>query len=183
MKTLDGNALLKAVGAGLVIEFIFITIIRVSNALLGVSYGVIPHPENITPGFTLYNLGSLCSGYLVFALIGAGYGFFAQRNGMLPHAGRMALDGTITLTILGVIGNVVSPIVSLLHDMIGDTLTLAGIPPYDPFRRFVPLMVAAGICISILINSVLGAIGGAVYGLIARGRSRHASATGQPTVE
>ncbi len=186
-KTLDTNALLKTIGGGLAATILIAGCGYGVNALvLGTAPGEIPaNMETIPTGYWVYSVCASCLGYLLVAVIGAGYGFFAQRNGMAPHAGRMALGGALALLVVGVVMTIISGIITLapMINMFSDAFVMSGLPSYGPFRGFFPLIVLIGVCGALAIYAALGAVGGAVYGLIARGRATRASTAGPPTVE
>jgi hypothetical protein len=187
MKTLDTNALLKTIGGGLAAAILIAVCGYGVNALvLGTAPGEIPsNMETVPTGYWVYSVCSSCMGYLLVAVIGAGYGFFAQRNGMAPHVGRMALGGALALLAVGVVMTIIGGII-IWVPMVGvlnEVFTVSGLPPYGPFRGFFPLLLLISVCGVLAIYAALGAAGGAVYGLIARGREKRASATGPTTVE
>jgi hypothetical protein len=186
-KTLDTNALLKTIGGGLAVVLLVAGCGYGVNALvLGTAPGEIPaNMETVPTGYWVYSVCSSCLGYLLIALIGAGYGFFAQRNGMAPHAGRMALGGALALLAVGVVMTIIGGIITWtpMVGVLNEAFTMSGLPPYGPFRGFLPLLLLISVCGVLAIYAALGAIGGAIYGLIARGRAKRASTAGPPTVE
>jgi hypothetical protein len=184
-KTLDGNALLKAMGIGVAVVILLAAFGYGVNALvLGLAPGEIPLDVQAIPtGYWVYSVCAACVGYLLIAVIGAGYGFFAQRNGMAPHVGRMALGGALALLGAGVVATAISLIIAPVARTLRRTFAISGLPSYGPFQGFVPLMVVVSICGALAIYAALGAGGGAIYALIARGRQKRASTAGPPTVE
>jgi hypothetical protein len=183
-RTLDTNALLKTMGVGVGVVIVLAVFGYLVNALvLGTAPGEMPNPEQITTGYWIYAACLSCVSYLLVALIGASYGFFAQRNGMDPHPGRMALGGAIALVAVGAVSATISLIITRLPRIFRESFVTAGLPSYGLFPGFVPLMMVVSVCGSLVIYAALGAAGGAIYGLIARGRSRRASATDLPTLE
>jgi hypothetical protein len=184
MKTLDTNALLKTMGVGVGVVIVLAVFSYGVNALvLGTAPGEMPDPAAIPTGYLIYSACFSCVGYLLLALLGASYGFFAQRNGMAPHAGRMALGGAIALVAVGAVSGTISLLITPLQRVFRESFMQAGLPPYGLFRGFIPLMMLIGLCVGLMIYVALGAGGGAVYGLIARGREKRASTAGPPTVE
>jgi hypothetical protein len=183
-KTLDTNALLKTIGGGLVIALLFIAFGHGVNALLlGIAPGEIPDRAMLPTGYWIYTICLSCVGYLFYALIGSGYGFFAQRNGMAPHVGRMALGGAIALAAIGIVAGTINLLTTPVMRISREIFMSAGLPSYGFFRGFFLLSVSIGLCIALMIYVVLGAGGGAIYGLIARGREKRASTAGPLTVE
>lgn len=182
-KTLDTNALLKTMGIGAGVVILLAAFGYAVNALaLGIAPGQLPDVETIPTGYWVYSACVSCVGYLLVVVVGAGYGFFAQRNGMTPHAGRMALGGALSLLGVGIVSSAISMVLSPVGRTLEMSFEMSGLPPYGPFRGFIPLMVVVSICGALAIYAALGAAGGAVYGLIARGRANRASTAGPPTV-
>lgn len=185
MKTLDTNALLKTMGIGMAAVILIAAFGYAVNALvLGIAPGEIPFDMQAIPtGYWVYSVCASCGSYLLIMLIGAGYGFFAQRNGMAPHAGRMALGGALALLAPGIVSTILSLAITPIADTLETSFVMSGLPSYGLFRGFIPLMMIVSVCGTLSINAALGAGGGAVYGLIARGRAKRASTAGPPTVE
>jgi hypothetical protein len=191
MKTLDTNALLKTMGVGVGVVIVLAVFSYGVNALvLGTAPGEIPaNMETVPTGYWVYSVCSSCLGYLLLALLGASYGFFAQRNGMAPHAGRMALGGALVLLVIGAASTAASVFAAWAATTdVSDEIFMAlgivfGFSAYDLWRGYTPSMIVLSVCGSLTAYVVLGAIGGAVYALIARGRQKRASTAGPATVE
>jgi hypothetical protein len=190
MKTLDTNALLKTMGVGVGVVIVLAVFSYGVNALvLGTAPGEMPDPAAIPTGYLIYSACFSCVGYLLLALLGASYGFFAQRNGMAPHAGRMALGGALVLLVIGAASTAASVFAAWAATTdVSDEIFMAlgivfGFSAYDLWRGYTPSMIVLSVCGSLTAYVVLGAIGGAVYALIARGRQKRASTAGPATVE
>ena len=151
--SLDTNALLKAAGIG-------------AAALLVLS---------LLAQIPLLGVVCCCIAYLAFIAVGAGYGFFARKNGGMLTVGGSALGGAIAGAIAGVVQGLIGGLAALIFAApatMAQTLDQLRSMGYDVPPEVAQLYSTAGvgvigifasICWGFFIAAILGAIGGAIY--------------------
>jgi hypothetical protein len=151
--SLDTNALLKAGGIGAAALLVLTLLAQIP------AVGIV----------------CCCLGYLAYAAIGVGYGFFAKKNSGMVNIGGFALGGAIAAAVAGIVQGIVSGVLSLILTTPAqmaqalEQLRSMGydIPPeveqaYTTAGAGVA-SILIGICCAFIIAAVLGAIGGAIY--------------------
>jgi hypothetical protein len=158
--SLDNKSLMRAggIGAGVMVV---VSILSAISALLFPPLAII----------------CCCLVIVLYAGVGAGYGYFTIQEGNPSDPGQFALGGAIAAAaasvVAGIVGAVVQAILSALN--IGATAaTAAQLEAFDlPPEAAAAFGMSAGfsiasaimsICIGFFIAAVLGAIGGAIYG-------------------
>lgn len=164
--SLDTNALLKAGGIGAAALLVLTLLAQIP------AVGIV----------------CCCLAYLAYVAIGAGYGFFAVKNGRMVNVGAFALGGAISAAVAGIVQGIVGGILSLILTTPAqmaqalDQLRSMGydIPPeVAQFYTTAGAGVASifvGICCAFIIAAVLGAIGGAIYAAANQNRTPTATA-------
>lgn len=152
---LNKSAIWKAAGLsiliGLVVGFVL--------GLLGFTAGAADAADNnVSEGLfagasivqTIVSLG-------LTLLYGALYGYFARREGTPVDVSNYAVGGSLSVVLAGVIMLVVTAIVA----MIG--LAIPGIDVPDGTGGTIAAFLTAAALLGLVINAVIGAIGGAIY--------------------
>lgn len=167
--SLDNNALLKAVGVGVGIGFLFA----------------------IFRNIPIVGIVCCCIGWLVYAALGAVYGYFSEQNGNPPNAGAFALGGAISGAVAGLIWGIVYGVAQMILDALGlgasaeDVLAMFDAAGIDIPPELAAQAVGTGtsifglfvnICIGLVFYAVLAAIGGAIYGAIRANRQQSQTA-------
>lgn len=173
---LNMNAMLKAVGIGLVIELV----------MFGINQLVVPAAGTITttdPQEMLASSGPAsilcCVGLLLYGVMGALYGWFALRDQPAVDVGQTALGGGITAVIVSVIGSVIGTIYSLATG----TFTAAFEQAASQTGGDTGIIMAGGVagivvgfCVGFVLSAGFGAAGGAIYAaIVGRGKPQSAA--------
>jgi ABC-type Fe3+ transport system permease subunit len=157
--SLDNKSLMRAggIGAGVLVV---VSILSAVTALF----------------FPLLVFICCCLVIILYAGIGAGYGYFSIQNGNPSDPGQFALGGAIAAAaasiVAGIVGAIVQAIMAALN--LGAAATAAQLEAFDlPPEATAAFGMSAGfsiaeafvsICLGFFIAAALGAIGGAIYG-------------------
>jgi len=161
MSALDTNALFKSAGIGVVVTLALAIITNAAGFA--------------APQLAVLSLACCCVTYLFFAVIGAGYAFFARQNGKSMEPGPMALGGAIAALISGAVMGVVNSIATLALGMQTITQLVAQFQsadlPAGVMEGSVAFGLVIGVCFVLLFSAGLGAAGGAIYAAITRNQT------------
>jgi len=176
MRSLNTGALLRAVGVSAVILLLMVGCGWGVNFAVGISPGEIPDPNSLPAGYSVYSSCLSCFALLLYLVYGAAYGWFAQRGGSDVETGPMALGGAITGLIVAVISAMLSGITVALTgpsmmQQFQQQFETTGVP-ISSVAGFLIIIVLISGCFVLLLGAGIGAGGGALYALIARGRQR-----------
>jgi hypothetical protein len=176
MRSLNTGALLRAVGVSAVILLLMVGCGWGVNFAVGIRPGEIPDPNSLPSGYQIYSSCLSCFALLLYLGYGALYGWFAQRGGSDIETGPMALGGAITGLIVAVISAVMSGVTlaftgPAMVEQFQQQFAVAGVP-ISSVAPFMLVGVAIGLCVVLALGGGIGAGGGVLYALIARGKQK-----------
>ena len=168
--SLDTNALLKSAGIGAGV----LVVLAIISGVASLAVGPAADPS-IMGAVGILSMVCCCVGLLLYAAVGVGYAWFAQKNETPLEPGPMALGGGLAALIAGVVQGVVNSIFSLITGSAGMADAMAQFQGADLPPEFAAAAgggaivgVCIGLCVVIVLSAGLGAAGGAIYAAAAK---------------
>jgi hypothetical protein len=176
---INTGALLRAGGIGLAAGFVF----QIISAAVGlISASAASGVNSADAGTVATTLGGLlvclcCVLALLYAAIGAGYSWFAEKSGGPVDIGPMALGGALAAFVDGILLGICGVGVNYLTNML-NLASQSGSPAFGVGLGATfglpaaGLGLAIGVCVYPFIYAILGAAGAAIYAALASNRSK-----------
>ena len=168
--SINTNAMWKAVGIGVLLIALYAILRYALSTIAGVNTAQIAaNPIMIPSWYVGLSLLLSCVGVVLYLIVGAFYGKFADQNGDPLDAGHYALGGGLAGGLVGLLSGIISAVMSIgqLPAIMAAMERAKGVSA-GSMQAAVGVGIAIGVVFSLGIGGVLAGIGAALYAGLSR---------------